>query len=252
VVSQGLSATQGNALNKKRRTPLYYQLKQHLQEHIAAERLQQGDAIPSERELQERFGVSRATVRQAIGELVSEAILERRQGVGTVVARPKIAPELRQLTSFSEDMRIRGVRPGAQLITAEQVAAPPRVREVYGADANTPLWMLYRLRLADDEPLGLQRIFLPPSLPFASAEIKEMESYYQLLERRFGLHLSRAEELLGAKNATEQEAALLRIESGQALLVRERVTFDQYGRPVEFVQFVYRGDRYQYRLPLER
>lgn len=251
-MSEVVLATPGLALDKKRRMPLYYQLKQRLQEHLATERLQQGDVIPSERELQERFAVSRATVRQAVGELVSEGVLERRQGVGTVVARPKIAPELRQLTSFSEDMRARGLRPGAQLITAEQVQAPLPVRELYGIDADVPVWMLYRLRLADEEPLGLQRIFLPPSLPFTLAEIMAMESYYQLLERRFGLLMSRAEELLGARNATEPEAMLLRIAVGQALLVRERVTFDQYGRPVEFVQFVYRGDRYQYRLPLER
>lgn len=242
----------GFAIDKARRVPLYYQLKQYLQDQIVARRLQAGELIASERELQERFAVSRATVRQALGELVREGVLERRQGIGTLVARPKIAADLHRLTSFSEDMRARGMRPGARLIAAEALVPPPHVGEAYGLGAATMLWTVYRLRLADDEPIGLQRLFLPPDLAFERAELEAMDSYYQLLEQRFERRICRAKELLGAKNATEHEAALLKIAVGQALLLRERTTYDQYQRPVEFVQFVYRADRYQYRVPLER
>lgn len=238
--------------DKTRPLPLYYQLKRYLQEQIAAHKFVQGDVIPSERDLQERFAISRATVRQALGELVSEGVLERRQGVGTVIARPKITPELRQLTSFSEDMRARGMRPGSMLIAAEQIAPPPRVRQIYGVSPEIWIWALDRLRLADDEPIGIQRLFLPPALAFERADLETMESYYELLEQRFNLRMCRAQELLSARNATATEAVLLKIELGQALLVRERTSFDQYQRPVEVVQFVYRGDRYQYDIPLER
>lgn len=239
-------------LGRNNPLPLYYQLKQHIIEQIAHGELKPGQMLPSERQYQETLSVSRATVRQAFSELVNEGYLERQQGVGTVVARKKIAPQLLRLTSFSEDMRSRGFTPGSETLKIEQSLPSPQVRKIYQIAQNTPIRSVYRLRYADGDPIGLQRLFLPPWLPLTDDELLHMTSYYNLLEERFHLSIDHAHETLSARGATPQEAELLKIAHGQALLYIERSSYDKEDQVLEFVQFVYRADRYQYELMLYR
>lgn len=108
--------------------PLYRRLMDYLLEEIDAGRLQPGQQIPLERELSERFRMSRMTVRHALNELVNEGMLFRHQGKGTFVGRPRIRQKLRGLSSFTEDMLNRGLRPGGRVLSIEVVSAPYRVR----------------------------------------------------------------------------------------------------------------------------
>jgi GntR family transcriptional regulator len=240
------------SLGRENPLPLYYQLKQHIIEQIARGELTPGQMLPSERQYQEMLSVSRATVRQALNELVNDGYLERQQGVGTIVARKKIAPQLLRLTSFSEDMRSRGFSPGSVTLKIEQSLPSSQVRKIYQLSGDTPICSVYRLRHADGDPIGLQRLYLPPWLSFTDDDLLNMNSYYRLLEERFNLSVDHAHEILTAKNATPQEAELLKIASGQALLYIERSSYDKEDRILEFVQFVYRADRYQYELMLYR
>lgn len=232
--------------------PLYYQLKTHILESISAGEYAPGQMLPSERELQERFGVSRATVRQALAELVNEGVLERRQGIGTIVAPKRIAPQLLRLTSFTEDMRGRGHAAGSQTLTASCVAPPPNVRERLMLAPGESVWEVYRLRLADGEPIGLQQLYVPAWLGLDEQDFLQMTSYYRLLESKSGVTVQWGHELLNARTATAREARLLQTKTGSALINVERVSYDQQERPVEHVFFVYRADRYVYDLTLYR
>lgn len=234
------------------RAPLYVQLKNQLLKEIQGGSLAPGQMIPSERLLQQEHRVSRATVRQAIGELVAEGVLERRQGVGTSVARRKIAPLHLKLTSFSDEMSARGLRPGSVVIEMRTVTPSPVVRERLGLDGDEPHQMVYRLRLADDEAISLQRLYVPPWLGLSAEELHSADSYYGLLARRHAIDVVRAHEYLNARNANGEEARLLRVRKGAALINVERVAYDAEGRPVEYVEIVYRGDRYTYDLTLYR
>lgn len=122
-----------------------------------------GTTIPSERELCERFGVSRMTVRQAVDALVVEGLLERVQGRGTFVAQPKVDLQLR-LTSFGDEMHRRGMTPGARVLEAERIAVPSQVAEVLELGAQDEVFCVRRVRLADGEPMSLEEQWLPVRL----------------------------------------------------------------------------------------
>src|SRR6476659_66204 len=109
--------------------PRYYQLKEIIRERIVTGEWEPGSLIPSERELCERYGISRMTARQAITELVNEGLFYREQGKGTFVSRHKITQQLINLTSFSEDMKARGQRPGSKVVAAQMVPADEALAE---------------------------------------------------------------------------------------------------------------------------
>src|SRR5882672_10154396 len=114
------------------------------------ERLAIGDAIPSERQLCVDLGVSRLTVRAALDDLVREGLLVRKRGSGTFVSEPKIAQEL-TMTSFTEDMRRRGMQPGSETLGLEVVPAGARLGRFLHVSPSEQVVVAKRLRLADGE-----------------------------------------------------------------------------------------------------
>jgi len=236
-------------LNQSDHVPLYFQIKNVIAEQIREGRLASGELLPSEHALMQMFNVSRATIRQALGELEIEGLIERRQGVGTFVKAKKIEPEIIKLTSFSEDMKSRGFKPGSKTIEVENILPDGQIMNYLGLSAKTPVWCVRRLRFANDEPIGLQYLYIPPWVEIDPQELMNLQSYYELLSRK-GIKLAHASELLIARNATKREAELLNIKAGRSLLVADRITYDTHNVCVEYVQFIYRADRYQYRLTL--
>src|SRR5215211_3614472 len=136
--------------------PRYYQLKEIIRERIRSGEWPAGSLIPSERELCERYGISRMTARQSISELVNEGLLYREQGKGTYVGRPKIPQQLLSLTGFTEDMQAREQRPGARVLEAGMWAADEITAERLRIKVGQPVYRLRRLRLADAEPLAIE------------------------------------------------------------------------------------------------
>ncbi|UCC62039.1 MAG: GntR family transcriptional regulator [Anaerolineae bacterium] len=222
--------------------PLYYQLMQELRQRIEEGTWKPGGLIPSERELSETYGISRMTVRQALAELVNDGLLRRDQGRGTFVARPKIRKQLSRLTSFTEDMRARGKLPSAQVLCMEMVSARPKVAEMLQTDVAGQVVLVERLRLADNEPVGIERSHL--SFDGCEAILREdlSGSLYRLLSKRFGLVPTRAQEEIEAGACASREAKILGIKHSQPVLLIRRRTFDQNQRAFEYVESVYRGD----------
>lgn len=207
-----------------------------------------GDPIPSERTLCERFGVSRMTVRQAVDALVAEGTLRREQGRGTFVAPRRIDFEMR-LTTFGEEMRARGMEPESQVLTAGQVPATPAIAEALQIDAGDPLHHLARMRSADGEPMSVERLWVPVALVPALFDDGVPESVYAAL-RENDCVPSWGEDTLSAGEATEQEAALLKLAPGHRVVMRaERRTYSDLG-PCMFAQSSYRSDRYSVWVPL--
>lgn len=149
-------------LNQSDHVPLYFQIKNLIVEQIRQGKLTSGESLASEHALMQMFHVSRATIRQALNELEMEGLIERRQGVGTFVKAKKIEPELIRLTSFSEDMRSRGLTPGSKTLEIENILPDAKTMNYLGISARVPLWCVRRLRFANDEPIGLQYLYIPP------------------------------------------------------------------------------------------
>jgi len=226
--------------------PLYSQIKSHLLEAIESGQLRPGDRVPSERELTTQFAVSRMTARQALTELENMGRLVRIQGKGTFVATPKLTQSLASLTSFTEDMRSRGMVPGARVLAVGEEPASLRVATALGIREGDRVIKVERLRLADGEPMALETSRVPADCcPDLLVSDLTDRSLYQVLRER-GVELARATQSLEAVLADGPEAEVLRVKDGAALLLLERVSCDPQGRPVEYVRSLYRGDRYRF------
>ncbi len=210
-----------------------------------------GSAVPTERELCERFGVSRGTVRQALDRLAAEQRIHRHQGKGTFVAKAKIDQVL-ELTSYTEFARARGMEPASRLIGVTRAPADSDVAAMIGLQEGDEVLQIERVRLADDEPLGVELLFLDAKrFDGIVAVLGESQSLYQLLRAGYGVELAWAEETIEAVVAPEREASLLGLHAGAPVLLRCRQSFDSGGLPVEFVRSVYRADRFRFRTRLQ-
>ncbi|MEU6997111.1 GntR family transcriptional regulator [Nonomuraea sp. NPDC046570] len=230
--------------------PKYFQLREILLDLIDSDELSIGAAIPSERELCQRFGLSRMTVRQAVDHLVSEGRLHRVPGKGTFVARPKIELAL-QLTSFTDDMRARGMTPGSRDLDRRIVRASAHLAKELGIQPGEEVHFIERLRTADGEPLSIERAHIPVSLaPDLADHDLSGRSLYQLLEARYGLVMDAGELTIDGGIADPSDADLLKLPRGGAVLLLQRRSFSG-GVCAELGVSTYRADRYQLRTILE-
>ena len=235
--------------------PRYYQLANILREAITSGKFEAHQPIPSERQLETLYSVSRTTIRQAIDLLVRQGFLYREHGRGTFVSPQKLQKGISELTSFSEDMKQRGIEPGQRILEigyvqpSEQILAHLELPQNYDR-----VLRIERLRLGDDLPMGLQTSYydLPEGQTITREDLEEQGSIYKILQEKFHLIPTEADETLEVTLATEREAELLQIEPGSPLLLIERTTYSQYRRVIEFVKILYRGDRYRYIAKLTR
>jgi GntR family transcriptional regulator len=214
---------------------------------LVTQELEVGDAIPSERTLTEKFGVSRMTVRQAIDALVTEGVLQREQGRGTFVAPPRADFEMR-LTTFGEEARRRGMEPGARVLVAETAAAPPSVAEALGHAEGAPMHRVVRLRTADGSPMSIEEAWVPTDLAPDLLDGGVPESLYGALRER-GLAPTWGEETITASDATPAEAHTLELTASRAVMRTVRRTFAG-DTPLMYSRSSYRGDRYSVFVPL--
>ena len=237
-------------LNSK--IPLYLQIKEHLRAQVLSGRLPPGTMLPSEEELGKIYGVSRPTVRQAIGELEREGLLERHRGVGTTVAQPRIRHSLNEVLGFTERMELEGRRPSSRLLE-RSVVTGERLEEEVRAGLGDPgrVLKLVRLRLADGEPIMLETAFVPLDL-FPGLEQVDLEygSLYRTLRERYGVTFSHIRQQLLASTPTRLEADLLGITTTVPVLITTLTARDNLGRPVEHTRSIVRSDRFAYDLEI--
>jgi GntR family transcriptional regulator len=207
--------------------------------------LQVGDALPSERRLATDLGVSRPTLRAVIDELVREGLLLRRHGSGTYVAEPKIALPL-TMTSFSEDMARRGMRPSSRVVSFELQSAGAKLGQRLQISPVDEVWVITRLRLADDETMAIEWLHAPHRLlPGLRREELATHSFYELLRVRRGIVIASGTQTIEPTVTSPEEAELLSVPVHSPAFLFERTTRSEQGEVVEFVRSVYRGDRYR-------
>jgi GntR family transcriptional regulator len=225
------------------KVPKYYQVKNQILELIAG--LDPGAAVPTERDLAERFGTSRTTLRQAIAELVVDGRLEHTQGRGTFVAQPKLM-QVRQLTSFSQDLQEEGWRPGSVILKITREPADAEVSAHLQVDPGTPIHRVERLRTAGDEPIAHEIAHLPEPLPDLAVQLELKGSLYRTLREVFDIELEAVEDIVETALADPIEASLLGVDTGLPMLLVHRTGWDADGRIVEWTRSVFRGDRFRF------
>lgn len=208
------------------------------------ERLGVGTAIPSERQLSADLGVSRLTLRAALDDLAREGYLVRRRGSGTYVQQPKISQEL-TITSFSEDMRKRGMAPGSRTLSIDTILAGARLGRFLQVSPGEKILQIKRLRLADGETMAIETLHIPERLAPGLTAKDLSGSFYELLRSRYGILIASGTQAIEPTVTNEEESAALGVPLHSPAFLFERTSRDQNDRTVEFVQSVYRGDRYR-------
>jgi GntR family transcriptional regulator, N-acetylglucosamine utilization regulator len=252
VMQEGLSMsgqTPIHAASKASLLPLYYQVERDMRRQIESGIWQAGQQIPSEKELCALYDVSRITIRQAISALVDEGLISRERGRGSFVRSPVITAGARGLTSFSDEMAVLGMRPGARVLSIRREPASPEMAERLHIEAGDPIVVIHRLRYADETPIGIQTAYLP-SARFPGLEHANLteQSLYKHLEEQYGVQPAEAHETFSVTAVTGEDAHLLSVPDGACGFHVERLTYDQKRELFECVTSTMRGDRYQVQL----
>lgn len=229
--------------------PLHLQLKD-----VLAGEINKGvhkEKIPSERDLMERFSVSRTTVREAISHLVQEGILEKVHGKGTFISqKPPVHEWLDSLNSLTETVKKMGMVPGSTLLKSEAVLGMNYVSDLLQTDS---LFTIERLRTADSTPIAIERHFYSKEIGIQLAKYDlETSTIYDLLENNLGIELVEAEQFISCKEVSLEDAEKLDIQPGSSVLCVERLITDANDQPIEYYTSNFRPDMYVFRIKTKR
>jgi GntR family transcriptional regulator len=203
-----------------------------------------GSPLPSERLLAERYGVARMTVRAEVDRLATQGAVYRLHGRGTFVAEPRVAQAL-AFSSFTEDMRARGMEPGSIVRSQELMEAPPFLASTLEIPSDAPVALIERVRTADGTPMAFERAHLPADR-FPRVEDADFahESLFEVLGG-YGVRLHEADQRVVAVAIGSNDARLLAVDEGQPGLLFHTLARDAAGTPAYYATSLYRGDRYE-------
>ena len=233
-------------LDKRSPVPLYHQLRTVLQQKIESGELHPCDRLPSEDTIALHYRVSKITVRQALLELDHAGLVKRYQGRGTFITRQRVEQGPRKLSSFSAEMKLRGLHASSKVLNQGTVRADEHLAAKLEIEEGEHIFVIKRLRLASGEPLGIQTAHLPLVLvPGIENEIFSEASLYEVLQRRYNLRPASALEKHFATALDQHDAELLNLHAGMPALAAERLTRLANGRLLEYVESVMSADRYK-------
>ncbi|MCS0628958.1 GntR family transcriptional regulator [Telluria mixta] len=233
--------------------PLYSQVRERLRERIVDGTYAPQARLPSESEIGTLLGVSRITVRQALGDLQKEGVIVKVPGKGTFVAETRPSQELARLEGFGEAMSRKGHRIVNRVVKHALVEASPLVAARLRVAPGAPVTEIHRVRWLDREPVSFEITYLPPAIgERLRGENLAERDIFLILEADYGITLGHADIQIGAINADVALAQALRVEPGAALLRIERLTWTADGVPLDFEYLYVRGEAFQYALRLPR
>lgn len=248
-----LDLTDADLRIQRGRTSATAQLAEQIKALIVKQQLPPGARLPTEKELIAQSGLSRITVRAAVGALESQGWVVRKQGLGTFVSEPLDQELSSGVRTITEVLLDRGVTPRIEVMSFGVEPASAYVARTLGEREVLTI----RRRYGDGEqPVALVTIHLPTRVldaaePLRSAE-PATETTYTMWEQRLGTRIAEARHEIHAAGASADVAAALGVDEGAPVLVLDRVSFDHDDRPLEVVVFHYRPDRYGFSVTLPR
>ena len=241
-------------INRESPIPLYYQIYELLKKRIRSGEFRLGDYLPSENQLTAYYGVSRLTVREALSELAKEGLIEKRKGRGSIVVGPKNIENLTGLHGFTEEAKLAGAKPTSLVLENRLVDAPPYVSEKLGLPHGSKMVLLKRLRFLDNTPYAIESAYLNLMVDVRILNILEMDmskhSLYEFLRKTLKLKLIYADETLEFAKTTKEAQKLLQLPKDACIVRRNRFTYIEGNRCIEYVQSLYRSDRYTFTVRL--
>lgn len=225
-------------------TPLYVQLMEELETSIRNGVYKPGDKIMTEAEMAKEYGVSLITVRKAVGSLMEKGLVVRKQGKGTFVTKPKYSRNMKKLQSFTEMCEQMGVKPGAQVLENRLIMADKKVADRLGIEPGSNVVYIYRLRLADGEPVQVEKSYFPLKYAFLLEEDLNNGSMFECLKEKAGAKVASSEKMIELCRATAEEAALMDVKKGDYLLFVKSTAYDENGEPMYAGIQMINGDRF--------
>ena len=231
--------------------PLYHQLKEIFTEKIVNGEWKPNETIPNELRLCEQYGISRGPVRQALEQLVRQGLLSRKQGRGSIVLPSRIERQLGTFYSFTALIQQRGMQPSTVTLSFESDSVCGSVAHHLDLPPGAQCFRIRRLRLADEEPLILETVYVPVSICCELNKVEVASSpLYHILHNHYGVVLQGARQFLEPTIADDYEARQLGIPKGAPVLLVENTTYAVGDRPVVFSKAIMRGDRVRYYVEL--
>jgi len=232
---------------------LHAQLRDALRAGILDGRLAPGDKLPSESELTAEHGVSRITVRQALGALQAEGLIVKLHGKGAFVSHPKTAQSLNRLQGLNEALALENHAVSSKRLNWREIKAPPAIARQLGLPPGETVYHLQTLRYLDRKPLSVNSSYLPRFLGERLARVDfSQRDLIDVFEHEGGLKIGEAQLEIGAGVARAQDAKLLQLDPGAPVLEVERLLHLAKGGPVHVELAIYRADTFRYKLNLRR
>ncbi len=245
-----MSETSFQQPDRRRPDPLWFQVEEAIRAIVKSGEWATGDQIPAEDRLCALFGVSRITLRHALRNLEESGLLRREHGRGTFVRSTTLVAGTRELTSFTQEMGHMGVVAGSRLLDCSLSKADAIAAAALEIEEGDPVVRIRRLRLGNDEPIGIQTALLAGARVPGFLDSGLLQgSLYEALEKRYGIVPVEARENYRVGTVAAADAELLGLAAGMPAFVVERITTDERG-PFEFTVSVMRGDRYEIRSTL--
>ncbi len=239
-------------IDKSSRIPLYYQLMNIIVEMIEEGNLQEDDKLPSERELCEKYDVSRSTVRQAIQELEKEGYIYRVHGKGTFVSPERFKQDLLEFYSFTEEMKKLGKTPSSRVLDFKVAKCDEKLARKMKLNVKDNIYVFTRLRLADGEPMMVETSYVPYNrFPDLTRDELEKHAMYDIFTDKYNAEFTCAEETFQPVLTREDEAKLLNYFVGMPSMMIERLTYEN-GNVIEYTKGIARGDRFKYHVVLKK
>lgn len=208
------------------KTPAYMRVYNALRSRILDGEYAIGDLLPPEPELEKLFLVSRTTVRKAVEMLSQEGLVAAKQGKGTTVLDYHTTQNINQVSSVSETLEQKGIEVYCKNMFIDTVPASPRVANELQIAPGSPVIKIQRIQIADNKPLAIFKNFLIPEMvPDIQSYAGKFAHLYDFLEEHYGLQIDAARDRISARSATFEEASMLDVPVGSALIYLVRICY---------------------------
>ncbi|WNR45352.1 GntR family transcriptional regulator [Paenibacillus roseipurpureus] len=234
-------------METKQGTSLYYAVKEKLLEFIKSGKYKIGDQLPTESELCQTYDVSRTTIRLALQQLELEGHIQRVQGKGTFVSKPKIRESItRNIRTFVEQMKDLGISSQSKVLELVVVPADETLADTLNIEEKDPVIKLVRVRYADAEPLQYVTSYLPWRVAPGLINDDCTGSLFDLLRSKHGVVISRSLESIEPVLIDEAVSKLLEVPAGSPAFSLESLTYNEKDQPIEYSYGLVRGDRFKF------
>lgn len=230
--------------------PVYYRIKMDILEKIKQDIYKVGQLLPSDMDFCKIYDTSRITVRRALSDLENDGYIERIQGKGTYVKFKEIKQNMSKFYSFTDETVKMGFVPSSIFLSFNLIDADEKVRQKLDLPEGEKVFLLERLRLADDKIVAYDRSYIPEKvIPGFKKEMLNCGSLYNAIESNYGFRPNNSEETIEAMEIGSEDALRMRVKKNSAMLLVKRVSYYN-DQKVEYNYRIVNSKVYKYRVKL--